>query len=289
MKAPAQFVAFLLAAVAAIGHAETVPPQTVKEAQKSFRDAVLHQQKYLRAFAADSEVRFRWDGSSLIEKIPQVRMTGPFIAESVYVDVKHDKVEIFGQVYALQLQKDSKVALSSASDAVHIEVDLNGADVSSLLPRLPDLLFYPSQAAAVADLRSGYGKLLPTQDDCCEARRKPTPGVSACDCAQLGTGSCNLKRLEPGMIGLEPPQVVHSVDPEVSDEALTAHFRGRVEAILDVDPSGHPRDLWITRPAGYGLDQKAAEALGQYRFIPATCHGQPVSFDLYIDVGFQLG
>jgi hypothetical protein len=54
-----------------------------------------------------------------------------------------------------------------------------------------------------------------------------------------------------------------------------------------MNASGEPIYLWVANAAGYGLDENAAIAVGQYQFQPATCHGQPVAADLYIVVNFK--
>jgi hypothetical protein len=42
------------------------------------------------------------------------------------------------------------------------------------------------------------------------------------------------------------------------------------------------------RGVGMGLDEKAVEAVRQYKFKPALQNGKPVPVDLYIDVNFQI-
>jgi len=36
-----------------------------------------------------------------------------------------------------------------------------------------------------------------------------------------------------------------------------------------------------------GLDQKAVEAVQQYKFTPALLHGEPVSVEVHIEVNFR--
>ena len=55
-----------------------------------------------------------------------------------------------------------------------------------------------------------------------------------------------------------------------------------------VDKDGNPSHVRVVRGAGHGLDEKAVEAVRQYRFKPATKDGEPVMVDLYIDVKFQI-
>jgi periplasmic protein TonB len=55
-----------------------------------------------------------------------------------------------------------------------------------------------------------------------------------------------------------------------------------------VDKNGNPSDVKVVRGIGHGLDEKAVEAVRQYKFKPATKDGDPVMVDLYINVNFQI-
>jgi protein TonB len=88
--------------------------------------------------------------------------------------------------------------------------------------------------------------------------------------------------------GVSKPVVLYSVEPEFSEEARKAKFSGNVEVYLWVDADGKPSHIRIVRPIGMGLDEKAVEAVRQYRFKPAMKDGKPVAVDLYIDVNFQI-
>ena len=84
------------------------------------------------------------------------------------------------------------------------------------------------------------------------------------------------------------PVVIYQVDPEFSEEARKAKFSGNVEVYLWVDENGNPSHIRVARGVGMGLDEKAKEAVAQYKFKPAMQNGKPVKVDLYIDVNFQI-
>jgi periplasmic protein TonB len=84
------------------------------------------------------------------------------------------------------------------------------------------------------------------------------------------------------------PSVLFSVEPEFSEEARKAKFSGNVQVYLWVDEHGNPSHVRIARGVGMGLDEKAVEAVRQYKFKPATQNGKPVKVDLYVDVNFQI-
>lgn len=84
------------------------------------------------------------------------------------------------------------------------------------------------------------------------------------------------------------PKLVYSIDPEFSEEARKAKFSGNVQVYLWVDEKGNPSHVRVVRGVGMGLDEKAVEAVRQYRFRPATQNGRPVPVDMYIDVSFNI-
>jgi protein TonB len=115
-----------------------------------------------------------------------------------------------------------------------------------------------------------------------------------------GIGSGNGNGIGPGEGGntgggvmhiggsVKPPSVLSSVDPEFSEEARKAKFSGNVQVYLWVDENGNPSHVRVVRGVGMGLDEKAVEAVRQYKFKPAMQNGKPVKVDLYIDVNFQI-
>jgi periplasmic protein TonB len=88
--------------------------------------------------------------------------------------------------------------------------------------------------------------------------------------------------------GVSAPQVVHSVQPEFTEEARQANHEGTVAIQLIVDQQGNPQNVHVVRSLGMGLDQKAIAAVRQYRFRPAMYQGHPVSVQMVIEVDFHL-
>ena len=88
--------------------------------------------------------------------------------------------------------------------------------------------------------------------------------------------------------GVSAPQVIHSVDAEFTEEARQANFEGTASIQLIVDSQGYPQDVRVVRHLGMGLDQKAVDAVKQYRFRPAMYEGHPVAVQMRIEVDFRL-
>ena len=88
--------------------------------------------------------------------------------------------------------------------------------------------------------------------------------------------------------GVSAPQLVFAPDPEFSDEARRAKYQGVCVVSLIVDAQGNPQRVQVVRHLGMGLDEKAVEAVKQYKFKPAREGGKPVAVELNVEVNFQI-
>ncbi len=88
--------------------------------------------------------------------------------------------------------------------------------------------------------------------------------------------------------GVSPPKTLYAPDPEYSEEARKAKFQGTCVLWLIVGPDGRPRDIHIARSLGLGLDEKAIEAVKQWKFEPAMKDGKPVAVQINVEVDFRL-
>ncbi|HZY61332.1 MAG TPA: TonB family protein [Edaphobacter sp.] len=128
----------------------------------------------------------------------------------------------------------------------------------------------------------------------------PLVGMSMGNGSGTGLGSGSGSGLGPGSGGntgggprhvgggVSPPQVIYSVEPEFSEEARKAKVAGNVLVGLWIDQNGIPSHVHVVRGIGMGLDQKAVEAVKQWRFKPAMENGKPVLVELNIEVNFQI-
>ncbi|HZD75953.1 MAG TPA: energy transducer TonB [Acidobacteriaceae bacterium] len=99
--------------------------------------------------------------------------------------------------------------------------------------------------------------------------------------------------------GVTAPKLVYSVDAEFSDAAQRKKIDAPVVIGLKVGTDGIPREIHVIHSAAEGvkpklrkaaasLDEKALDAVRQYRFDPATYHGKPVPVAITIDVSFHI-
>ena len=88
--------------------------------------------------------------------------------------------------------------------------------------------------------------------------------------------------------GVSAPRTVYAPDPEYSEEARKAKYQGTVMLWVVIGPDGRVHDMKVVRPLGLGLDEKALEAVKQWKFEPARKDGQPVAVQVNIEVNFRL-
>ncbi|MFZ0913622.1 MAG: TonB family protein [Candidatus Korobacteraceae bacterium] len=88
--------------------------------------------------------------------------------------------------------------------------------------------------------------------------------------------------------GVSAPRAIYDPDPEYSEEARKAKFQGTVLLWVVVGADGRPRDIHVQRSLGMGLDEKAIEAVQQWKFAPSMKDGHPVPVQVNIEVNFRL-
>jgi TonB family protein len=88
--------------------------------------------------------------------------------------------------------------------------------------------------------------------------------------------------------GVTPPQVLNSIDPSSNEFAQEFGIAGMELLRTVVDSTGVPRQIVIARPIGFGLDEKAVEAVKNSHFRPATSNGQPVPVVVDLVVTFRI-
>ena len=92
---------------------------------------------------------------------------------------------------------------------------------------------------------------------------------------------------QPGA-GISPPTLRREVKPIYTDEARKRSIEGDVVLEIVVRQDGSVGAVKILRALGAGLDQRAVEAVKQWRFGPATRQGVAVDVVVEVAVGFKL-
>ncbi len=88
--------------------------------------------------------------------------------------------------------------------------------------------------------------------------------------------------------GVTAPHTIYDPEPEYSEEARKVKYQGVVVLQIIVGADGFPRDIRVARSLGLGLDEKAVEAVRQWRFEPGRMDGTPVAVVVNVEVNFRL-
>ena len=84
------------------------------------------------------------------------------------------------------------------------------------------------------------------------------------------------------------PILLTKIDPEYTDEARRAKVQGIVLLHIDVDTHGQPTNIRVVQGLGLGLDQRAVDAVRQWKFRAGSINGKPAVTSAEIQVTFRL-
>jgi TonB family protein len=109
-------------------------------------------------------------------------------------------------------------------------------------------------------------------------------GAGIGDGSIAGTGGGPYR---PGS-GITPPSIQREVKPVYTEEGRRRGVEGDVVMEVVVRADGTIGNVRVLRGLGSGLDQRAIDAVRQWRFNPARRHGTPVDVMVEIAVEFRL-
>ena len=121
--------------------------------------------------------------------------------------------------------------------------------------------------------------------------RAQTPGGGGM-AGRLPNGTRVQPQSTPGAVRITPemtaPVLESKVEPEYTEEARAAKYQGTVVLYVEIGPDGMAHNVQVIRGLGLGLDQKAIDAVSQWRFSPGIKDGAPVTVQATIEVNFRL-
>lgn len=84
------------------------------------------------------------------------------------------------------------------------------------------------------------------------------------------------------------PILISKVEPEYSEAARKAKYQGTVTLNVEVSAAGQVTSARVVKSLGLGLDEKAIDAVKQWKFRPAMKDGQPVAAQAQAQLSFRL-
>ena len=152
-------------------------------------------------------------------------------------------------------------------------------------------------AAGQADAADGDGRSNCTRDICARTsgagkpslwkRGRSRSGRRAWPRSARAAPRTGPKPLRVGD-GVTPPKLQQKTEPQYTDIARMDKLQGKVILILEVGTDGLAHNIQLKQGVGLGLDEKAAEAVSKWSFIPGTRNGEPVTVMATVEVNFKL-
>lgn len=117
-------------------------------------------------------------------------------------------------------------------------------------------------------------------------------GLRRLSLAFLLAGFLNGQELPSGVHrvgnGVSAPRLTVRAEPLYTEPARRTGLEGTVILSAIINANGVPENIQIVKRLGLGLDQKALDAISQWKFEPGTKDGQPVAVFAQIEVSFHL-
>jgi TonB family protein len=88
--------------------------------------------------------------------------------------------------------------------------------------------------------------------------------------------------------GVSAPVLLSKSEPEYSESARAEKIQGTVTLSVVIGTDGLAHNITLLGSVGFGLDEKAAEAVSEWRFKPGMKDGTPVPVTASIEVNFRL-
>ena len=87
---------------------------------------------------------------------------------------------------------------------------------------------------------------------------------------------------------IKPPKLVHVIEPDFDTHSEDAFVAGAVKIQIVVTKAGIPTEPKVLAGISKRQDDKAVEAVRQWRFTPATKGESPVNVRVTVEVDFHL-
>jgi protein TonB len=92
-----------------------------------------------------------------------------------------------------------------------------------------------------------------------------------------------------GRNGIGTPECVYCPPPGYSEKARAAKFEGAVLLEITVTTKGKATDIKVIKGQGYGLEERAIEAVKNWKFKPAKdASGNPVEARMPVELSFRI-
>jgi TonB family protein len=97
-----------------------------------------------------------------------------------------------------------------------------------------------------------------------------------------------MKAGSPQGAATTPPRGLRTRNPDYTDAARIAKFKGNLILQVTISADGRPLDVRVVRGLPFGLNRSSLETVRTWTFHPATSGGIPVQTQVPVEVTFRL-
>ncbi|MGI9100946.1 MAG: energy transducer TonB [Terriglobales bacterium] len=241
----------------------------------------------LRHFYSGSDLHYNAQGELL-----GTTTVGPWTLARVAIDkvkIEQDQLRIDGRRAGELPEHEpyfpAKIIVVPGQD-VHITVELPPARTEQDVRAIVARVFYKDTAEIVTDLPPYWRGYFAARGH--EPKEQYTVEGDTIFILQPDVSEANFPIIYKVGGRITKPKLLHDPEPEYEPAARDAKIQGTIVLWLVVDPEGKPQNIRIMRSLGFGLDDRAAQTVRDWRFQPATRDGQPVNVGLHVEVNFRL-
>jgi TonB family protein len=201
---------------------------------------------------------------------------------------KDDKKEVAAKAAATPNASTTTASLPSAPDVAHAPVG-TAAAATATADAPPAIAPNHDPRVSFLELSKAINVMFaPALDDSVISTLPPYwQNYFATKEGKARTQRVDASALRPGG-DVKPPRLLTVLDPASNDYAQKNNIAGMVFLRMVVDAQGRPGSLTIVRPIGFGLDEKAVEAVEHSQFRPGTLNGKPVPELVNMQVTFRI-
>ena len=250
-------------------------------AERQLKQSLENQVFSLRIPTSSDKLHFDFNTQPLGTFLPAPWTTGGLI-EVKEISLKKDTLRIDGYrvLVALRSTKNSSsppvLATILTDRSIRITVDVDPSiDLKKLDATLGRIFEHVDLQRRIA----AYWTPAPATNS----------GVQPSDVAQVvGTleGGRSVYKVKVGVVGA--PKPVYTPDPDYTEEARQKRVQGTAKLMVVVNEAGLPEIIEVVEGLGHGLDERALDAIAEWRFKAATLKGEPVAVSLVVEMTFKL-
>ncbi len=272
-----------------------IAPLAAMRAPANPKDAQVAEQELLqRGDTARAQQRYG-EAKVLYEKALQARSSGTEAAATL---IRLGTVELATKRFEDAISDFQQAPLDDSQKAGEARMWLaitqerqNNFDAADALYQSALAAEDPNSPASATILEL-YAQMLQKRgrNDEANAISQKASDVRKAQGAQAASGTWRSGSGEVYRVGgdVSAPILLSKVEPEYTSDARIAKYEGTVLLSVEIGEDGLPRNVQVMRGLGFGLDEKAVEAVTHWKFKPGTKNGQPVAVAASIELSFRL-